>query len=56
MNARMNATQKHEEEIANAGVSPHVEKVPPVEEDANMEQALVNPSPLTDENIRTTLF
>ena len=41
--------------MANAGAPPHGDQVPPLEEDANMEQNLVNPPPLKDENIRTLI-
>lgn len=33
-----------------------IRQVPPLEGYANVEQALVNPSPLTDEYIRTALL
>ena len=56
MNTRRNASQILEKEIANAGVPPHGDQVPPLEEDVNNDQAPVNPPPLTDENIRATLF
>ena len=56
MNTRWNAARRLEEEISNAGVPPHGEKVPPLEEDANVEQAPVNPPILMDENIRTALL
>ena len=45
-----------EEEIANEGVPPRGDQVPPLEEDVNCYQAPVNPPPLTDENIRVALF
>ena len=41
--------------MANAGAPPHGDQVPPLEEDANMEQTLVNPPPLKDENTRTLI-
>ena len=53
INTRRNAARRLEEEISNAGAPPHGDRVPPVEEDANMEHAQVNPPPLTNENIRT---
>ncbi|TMX04404.1 hypothetical protein EJD97_008955 [Solanum chilense] len=56
MNTRWNAARRLEEEISNAGAPPRCEKVPPLEEDANVEQAPANPAPLTDDNIRTTLL
>ncbi|TMX05627.1 hypothetical protein EJD97_014012, partial [Solanum chilense] len=45
-----------EDEIASAGAPPRGEQVPPLEEDANVEQAPANPLSLTDENIRTALL
>ena len=42
--------------IVNAVVPPHGDQVPSLEEDVNDDQALVNPPPLKDENIRTTLL
>ena len=56
MNTRRNEDQRLGEEIFNAGASPRVEKVPSLEEDANVEQASVNPPPLRNENIRTALL
>ena len=56
MNTRRNATRRVEQEITNVGVPPSGDQVPPLEEDVNDEQAPVNPPPLTDENIRATLF
>ena len=56
MNTRRNVTRRLEEEIANAGAPPRDRQVPPLEEDANMEQAPANPPPLTDENIRIALL
>ena len=45
-----------EEEIANAGVPSHSDQVPPLEEEVNDDQAPINLSPLTDENIRAALL
>ena len=56
INTRRNATQILEEEISNAGEPLHGDQVPPLEEDAYMEHAPINPPPLTDENIRPTLL
>ena len=56
MNTRRNASQILEKEIANAGVPPHGDQVPPLEEDVNDDQAMVNPPPLMDENIRASFF
>ena len=55
-NTRRNKERRIEEEIANAGGPPRGEQVPPLEEDATMEQAHVNPPPLTDRDIRVALI
>ena len=39
MNTQRNATQRLEEEVANAGAPPHDEQVPLLEENANVDQA-----------------
>ena len=51
MNTQRNATQRLEEEVANAGAPPHDEQVPLLEENANVDQALVKPSPMTEAEI-----
>ena len=56
MNTRRNVTRRLEEEIANAGAPPRGDQVPPLKEDANVDQALVNPPPLTDGDIRASLI
>ena len=56
MNTQRNASRRLEEEISNAGVPPRGEQVPPLEEDANVDQALVNLPPLMDEDIRASLI
>ena len=56
MDIQSYAERRHEEEIGNAGFPSHSDKVPPLEEDENDDQAILNPSPLTDENIRSALF
>ncbi|XP_069143478.1 uncharacterized protein [Solanum lycopersicum] len=56
MHTRRNAERRHEEEIANARGSSHGYEAPPLDEDANIEHASVNPPPLMDQNIRTTLI
>ncbi|XP_069148114.1 uncharacterized protein [Solanum lycopersicum] len=56
MNTRMKVALRLEEEIAYAGAPPHGYQVPPLEEDANIEQAPVIPPPLMDENIRAALL
>ena len=38
------------------GAPPHGDQVPSLEKYSNMEHAPVNPSPLTDDNIRTALI
>ena len=55
MNIRRNATRGLEEEMANAVAPPRGDQVPPLEEDAYMENAPVNPPALTDKNIRNAL-
>ena len=56
MNTRSNAAQRLEEEFANGGAPPHGDQVPPLEKDANIEQAPFNPPPLTDGDIRAYLI
>ena len=56
MNTQTNATRRLEQEISNTGVPPRGKKVPPLEEEANAKQASVDPPPLTNENIRTSLL
>ena len=56
MNTRRNATQRLEEEIANVGSPLRGYRVPPLEEDANVEQVMVNPPPLRDGDIRSVLI
>ncbi|TMW94998.1 hypothetical protein EJD97_009503 [Solanum chilense] len=56
MHTRRNTERIHEEEIANAGGSSHGYQAPPLDEYANIEHAPVNPPPLMDKNIRTTLI
>ena len=56
MNTQINAARKLEEEIANAGAPHRGEQVPPFEEDTNVDQALVNPPPLTNGDIRAALI
>ena len=45
MNTQRNAAQILEEEIANAGVPPQGNQNPPLEEEIDDDQALVNPLP-----------
>ena len=56
MNTRRNAAQRLEEEIANAEAPPVGQQVPPLEEDANVDQAPVNPPTLTDGDIRAAII
>ena len=56
LRTQRNAARRLEEEITNVGAPPHGHQVPPLKQGANMEQAPVNPPPLKDENIRTTLL
>ena len=56
MNTRRNATRRLEEKIANVGAPPRGKQVPPLVEDANVDQAPVNPPPLTDGDIRVALI
>ena len=55
MNTQRNETRRLEEEIANAGVPPHGDQVPPSEEYVNDDQAPAD-TPLTDGAIRAALF
>ena len=56
MKTQRNLARRLDEEISNEGAPPCGDQVPPLEEDANTDPALVNPHPLTDENIRTALL
>ena len=56
MNTQRNVAWRLEEEIANAGAPPRGDQVPPLEEGVNDDQTPVNPPPLMDDNIRSTLF
>ena len=55
MNTQRNAARRLEEEVANAGVPPHDEQVPPLEEDANVEKAPANPPPMTEGEMKAIL-
>ena len=52
MNTRRTTARRLDEEIANVGVSPQGNQVPPLEEGANDDQDPVNPPPLKDGDIR----
>ena len=56
MNTRRNAAWNLEKDIANEGVPPRCDKVPPLEEDVNDDQAQVNPPPLMYGDIRNTFL
>ena len=53
MNTQRNATRILEEEIGNVKVCPRGDQVPPLEKDANDEQAPFNPPSLADGDIWT---
>ena len=55
MNTLRNAAWILQEDIA-TGVPSQGDQVPPLEKSSNDDQAPVNPPPLTDKNIRDTLF
>ncbi|TMX05451.1 hypothetical protein EJD97_020345 [Solanum chilense] len=52
MNTRRNAVRRLEKEVANAGAPPHYEQVPPLKENANVDQALANPPPMMKVEMR----
>ncbi|TMX01755.1 hypothetical protein EJD97_023704 [Solanum chilense] len=54
--SRGNVARRLEEEIANAGVPPCSDQVPPLEKDVNDDHAPVNSHPLRDEAIKAALF
>ena len=54
-NTQRNADRILEEEVANAGAPPHDEKVPPLEENANVDQAPANPPPMMEAEMRAIL-
>ena len=51
----MNVARILEEEIANAGAPPHDVQVPPLEENANVDQDPDNPPPLTEAWMRAII-
>ena len=55
MNTRSNAARRLDAEISNVGDPPCGDQVPPLDEDMNDDQALVDPR-LTDGSIRANLF
>ena len=52
MNIWRTTAQRLDEEIANAGIPPRGNQVPPLEEVANDDKALVNHPPLIDGDIK----
>ncbi|TMX04331.1 hypothetical protein EJD97_009754, partial [Solanum chilense] len=44
-----------QEEVANAGASPHDEQVPPLEENTNVDKAPANPTPMMEAEMRNIL-
>ena len=55
MENRRNVVPRPEEEVANARAPPHNEQVPPLEEDANAEQAPNNNPPMKEADMRDIL-
>ena len=52
MNTQRNAARRLEEEVANAGAPPCGDQVPPLEENANVDQAPANPLPMMEAEMR----
>ena len=52
INTRRNTARRLEEEVANAGAPPCGDQVPPLEENTNVDQALANPLPMTEAEMR----
>ncbi len=48
MDSRWNADRRLEEEVAYVGDLPHDEQVPPLEDNANVDQVLAYPPPMTE--------
>ena len=55
MSTQRNAARRLEEEFSNAGAPPHDEQVPPLEENDNVDQALTNPPPMMEAEMRAIL-
>ena len=55
INTRRNSARRLEEEVAYAGAPPHDEQVPPLKENANVDQAPANPPPMTTQALAETL-
>ena len=56
MNIQRNAARRLEEGIADEVAPPPGDQVPPIEEDANVDQSPVNPPSLKDGDIRVALL
>ena len=56
MNSQRNAAFRLEEEIGKGGAPPHGKQVPPLEEDANVDQALVNLPLMMDKKYKNRSF
>ena len=56
MNNRKIVARRLEEEIAHVGVPPRDYHIHPLKEEANDDQAPIDPSSLTDGSIRAALF
>ena len=56
MNTSRNVARILEEEVANLGVPPSSDQVPPLEEHVNDYQAPVNPPSLIDDGIRSSIL
>ena len=55
MKTRRNVSRRLEDEITNAGDPPYGDQVPPLEENANVYQALDNPPPMTRAQMKAIL-
>ena len=56
MNTRRNAARRLEAKVSNVGDPPHDDKVPPLEENANVDQAPTYPPPMTEAEMRLFLL
>ena len=55
MNIQRNAARRLEAEVANAGVPPHDDQAPPLEENANVDQSPVKHPPMTEAEMRAMI-
>ena len=55
MNTQRNAIRRLEKEVANEGAPPHYEQVPPLKENANVDQAPANPPPMMKVEVRSII-